>query len=164
MKKFGDFNIKGYIILVIILLLTVFITIYFYMWYKTYEKDKLGTPILDDCLRVIQYNELDNYLVENKDAIIYVSVLHDEQIRNFEKKFRRLINKNLLNDILYLNISKDLIGNYEYGDIIKKYNSNVPFIVRYKNGNIVSLYSIKDNNYDVNLLKEYFIKEGVIND
>ena len=31
---------------------------------------------------------LDNYLVENPDTIVYVSVLEDEVIRDFEKEFK----------------------------------------------------------------------------
>ena len=56
---------------------------------------EIGEPIinfyaesLDKYMSVINYNELDNYIVENPDTIIYVSVLEDEKIRGFEKKLK----------------------------------------------------------------------------
>ena len=94
MKKEKEIPLKNYILLSIVLILTIVVVIYFFLWKNTYEKSKLQTPILDDYLLVINYNELNNYLVENKDAIIYVSKLNDESIRLFENKFKNIINKN----------------------------------------------------------------------
>ena len=89
MKKEKEIPLKNYILLSIVLILTIVVVIYFFLWKNTYEKNKLQTPILDDYLLVINYNELNNYLVENKDAIIYVSKLNDESIRLFENKFKK---------------------------------------------------------------------------
>ena len=95
MKKEKEIPLKNYILLSIVLILTIVVVIYFFLWKNTYEKSKLQTPILDDYLLVINYNELNNYLVENKDAIIYISKLNNENIRLFENKFKNIINKNL---------------------------------------------------------------------
>ena len=67
MKK--EIPLKNYILLSIVLILTIVVVTYFFMWENTYEKSRLQTPILDDYLLVINYNELNNYLVENKDVI-----------------------------------------------------------------------------------------------
>lgn len=135
---------------------------------NTYEKSKLQTPILDDYLLVINYNELNNYLVENKDAIIYVSKLNDESIRLFENKFKNIINKNNLNNkILYLDLTEELKENNIVKEINKKYGkemTEVPTIVIIKDGKISSSYNIKENKYNIKLLEKYLEKEDVIND
>ena len=122
MKKEKEIPLKNYILLSIVLILTIVVVIYFFLWKNTYEKSKLQTPILDDYLLVINYNELNNYLVENKDAIIYVSKLNDESIRLFENKFKNIINKNNLNNkILYLDLTEELKENNIVKEINKKY-------------------------------------------
>ena len=140
MKKEKEIPLKNYILLSIVLILTIVVVIYFFLWKNTYEKSKLQTPILDDYLLVINYNELNNYLVENKDAIIYVSKLNDESIRLFENKFKNIINKNNLNNkILYLDLTEELKENNIVKEINKKYGkemTEVPTIVIIKDGKI----------------------------
>ena len=168
MKKEKEIPLKNYILLSIVLILTIVVVIYFFLWKNTYEKSKLQTPILDDYLLVINYNELNNYLVENKDAIIYVSKLNDESIRLFENKFKNIINKNNLNNkILYLDLTEELIENNIVKEINKKYGkemTEVPTIVIIKDGKISSSYNIKENKYNIKLLEKYLEKEDVIND
>lgn len=168
MKKEKEISLKNYILLSIVLILTIVVVIYFFLWKNTYEKSKLQTPILDDYLLVINYNELNNYLVENKDAIIYVSKLNDESIRLFENKFKNIINKNNLNNkILYLDLTEELKENNIVKEINKKYGkemTEVPTIVIIKDGKISSSYNIKENKYNIKLLEKYLEKEDVIND
>ena len=45
------------------------------------------------------YNELSDYVVENPNTIVYVSVLENEEIREFEKKFKNFINKKTKNKV-----------------------------------------------------------------
>lgn len=168
MKKEKEIPLKNYILLSIVLILTIVVVIYFFLWKNTYEKSKLQTPILDDYLLVINYNELNNYLVENKDAIIYVSKLNNENIRLFENKFKNIINKNNLNNkILYLDLTEELKENSIVKEINKKYGkemTEVPTIVIIKDGKISSSYNIKENKYNIKLLEKYLEKEDVIND
>lgn len=168
MKKEKEISLKNYILLSIVLILTIVVVIYFFLWKNTYEKSKLQTPILDDYLLVINYNELNNYLVENKDAIIYISKLNNENIRLFENKFKNIINKNNLNNkILYLDLTEELKENNIVKEINKKYGkemTEVPTIVIIKDGKISSSYNIKENKYNIKLLEKYLEKEDVIND
>lgn len=168
MKKEKEIPLKNYILLSIVLILTIVVVINLFLWKNTYEKSKLQTPILDDYLLVINYNELNNYLVENKDAIIYISKLNNENIRLFENKFKNIINKNNLNNkILYLDLTEELKENNIVKEINKKYGkemTEVPTIVIIKDGKISSSYNIKENNYNIKLLEKYLEKEDVIND
>lgn len=157
--------LKNYILLFIILLLSIFGALYFYLWHSAYQVARINTPIIGDYLEVIQFNELDNYLVENKDAIIYVSVLNDYEIRKFENKFKRFINKYSLNNaILYMDITNDLSNNISHKKINDNYGLNFPYIIVFNNGSVQYIFNIKDNNYDIEAVKKFLVEKGVIND
>lgn len=162
MKKEKEISFKNYIILAVILIFTILLVVYLFNWQSIYQKNKLQEPILDKYLMVINYNELDDYLVENKEAIVYVSVLNDEKIRMFENKFKNLIIKNDLNNkVLYLNLTNESV------EINKKYLSNlsdVPTLIIFDEGKVVESYSIKDNNYDIKAFEKFLKKEEIIND
>lgn len=162
MKKEKEIPFKNYIILAVILIFTILLVVYLFNWQSVYQKNKLQEPILDKYLMVINYNELDDYLVENKEAIVYVSVLNDEKIRMFENKFKNIIIKNDLNNkILYLNLTNESV------EINKKYLSNlseVPMLIIFDEGKVVESYSIKDNNYDIKAFERFLEKEEIIND
>ena len=117
MEKERKIPFKNYLLLAVILILTIIVAIYFFIWHNNNEENNLKLPIMDKYLRVINYNELDNFLVENKDSVISE-------------------NKNI----------------------------QVPSIIVYKNGEIISYFNIEENNYNINLLKEYLIEEGIIKD
>ncbi|MGM9881399.1 MAG: DUF6568 family protein [Bacilli bacterium] len=171
MEKEKNIPLKNYIILAAILILTIILVIYFYMWYENYESTKLTSPIMDEYMQVINYNELNDYLVENKNSVIYVSVLDSKEIRNFELKFKKFIRDNSLdNSILYLNLTEELKDNKIVKELKNKYKlddldiTNVPAIIIFKDGNITSIYNIKDDDYNIDKLKSYLEKERVIED
>lgn len=160
MEKNRNIPFKNYILLAITLILTVIVVIYFFMWHSNNEENNLKTPIMDKYLRVINYNELDNFLVENKDSVIYISKLNNKEVRDFEKRFKLLINDySLNNDILYLDLTDKNTSKLKLGD--KKIN--YPAILIYKNGEIISYFDINKNNYSIDLVKQYLIEEGIIN-
>ena len=152
---------KNYFYLALILLGTMLLLIYLYKWYETYNDSRLHTNIMGEYLTVINYNELDNYIIENKNAVIYVSILGNEDINKFEKKFKSIIAaNNLKNDILYLDISDENMAS-----ATKKLNidENLPYLVVYTNGVITDTYSINDNNYSNDKIEKYLNRIGVIN-
>lgn len=151
---------KNYIYLFLILLGSLLLLLYIYTWYDAYNENRLNTSIMDKYLTVINYNELDNYIIENKNAVIYVSILGNEDISKFEKKFKNLVYEhNLKNDILYLDISNENIS-----IATKKLNidEEFPYLVVYTNGVITDTYSINDNNYSNAKIEKYLNRIGVI--
>lgn len=162
MKKEENVPFRNYVILAIILILSIAAIIYFYKWYDAYENASLNTSYMDKYLRVINYNEFDNYLMENKDAVLYISVLSDEKTRLFEKKFKNIVNANSLNNsILYLNLDEKE-GNRKFFNI---YNLNsFPCIVIFRDGKVKNIYSVKNNNYSIDDLNNYLESEGIIDD
>lgn len=149
---------KNYIYLGIILLVSILILFYAYRWYETYKESKLNIGIMNDYLTVINYNELDDYIIENKNAIIYVSILGNEKINKFETSFKNVImDNNLKNSILYLDItnenSKDIQNKLQI-------DTDLPYIVVYTNGKITDTYSIADNKYNTKKIVKYLNRIG----
>lgn len=156
---------RNYVILGIILVASIFLVCYFYWWFHIYDENRLNTPIMDKYLQVINYNELDSYLSENGSAIIYVSVLGNETVRDFEDDFRDVIlDYSLKNDILYMDLSDELSSNIGEG-IYSLYgidSSNVPCIMVFEDGKLVDVYDIVSHDYRVKKVQKYLVSLGVI--
>lgn len=154
--------VKNYIILGIVTLVTLFILYYFYLWVDVYKESKMNIPIMDRYMTVINYNELDSYIVENPNTIIYVSVLENEEIREFEKQFKnKYKNKEINNDVLYMNITEDIKDSAVKNEMVTKYSLNslnitdVPSVMVFSDGGLKSIYSVSYNNYDIESFTSY---------
>ncbi len=153
---------KNYLILAIVLLVSFLLIYYLYMWVDAYNETKLNKPILDKYMEVIKYNELDNYLVESPNAIIYVSILENSEIRKFEKDFKACLKSHqITRDLLYMDITEELKDDSIRTDMDMKYiannvsMTNVPVIMVIDNGALTGIYDIKSNGYDIESLKLY---------
>lgn len=151
---------KNYIFLGIVILVSMFLLYYFYMWVDAYNESKLNEPIMDKYMEVINYNELDNYLIENPNTIIYASILENKDIRDFEKKFKKLfINNEVEKKVLYLDITNEINNKDIKSNLMEKYLINsvsiidVPNIIVFDNGKLKTIYSISEDNYDVDRIK-----------
>ena len=167
-KEKREVPVKNYIYLSIIILVSILLIFYLYLWYLTYEESKLNNQIMDRYLQVINYNELEDYITENKDAYIYASILENQDIRNFEVKFKTtIISNSLKKEILYLDLTEIYNNKKLLNEAIKEYNinkkniSNVPCILVFKDGNLEKIYDIKENNYSIDGVEDFLEEEGI---
>ena len=157
-EKLRSIPTKNYVYLFLILLGSVLLLIYIYTWYETYNQNKLNTGIMNNYLTVINYNELEDYIIENKDAIIYVSILGDKEIYSFEEKFKNnIMDNNLKNSILYLNLTNENINSATKKLQIE---SDFPYLVVYTNGKITDTYNIKKNKFKTKKIIKYLHRIG----
>ena len=131
--------------------------------------------VLNKYMEVINYNELSDYLIENPNTIIYVSVLEDKEIREFEKKVKGLFKKHEIDkEILYMDITSDLNNKEIKNEMINKYNfgnynmTNVPLVIVFENGIVKNIFSASNNEYNIDSFKTFinditFTSEGDIN-
>ena len=153
---------KNYLYLSLIIIGTIFLLIYIYKWYQTYNQNKLNTSIMPDYLTVINYNELDTYIVENKDAVIYVSIVGDEDINRFEKSFKNTITTNNLKDkVLYLDLTNE---NRSNATNKLKIDENFPYLVVYTNGKITDTYKINKKKFNTKKIEKYLNRIGATED
>lgn len=157
--------LKNYLLLLLVLTVTFLLLFYFYSWYDKYEETKLNLPILNKYMNVININELDNYLIENPYAVVYVSALNNEKIREFEKLLKKSYKDNLINtELLYLDITK--ISRNDENNLRLKYSLNnlnilnVPCVLSFKEGVLDSIFSVEANGYDVNTFIIYVNQFG----
>ena len=170
-NKKREVPVKNYIFLGIIILVSILLIFYFYLWYLTYEESKLNNQIMDRYLQVINYNELEDYITENKDAYVYVSILENQKIRDFEKEFKSTIIENSLKkEILYLDLTEVYNSKKQLTIAKNKYNidnkniSNIPCILVFDDGNLTKIYDIKENNYSIDLIENFLEQEGLEKD
>ena len=162
---------KNYIILGVVIVVTMFILYYFYMWVDVYKESKVNIPIMDKYMSVINYNELDNYIVENPNTIVYVSVLEDDSIRKFEKELKNNYKNNLItNEVLYMNITDNIENKEVRNEMVTKYSLNdlsitdVPCVMVFSDGMLKSVYSVSDNDYDIERFTIYINNLNVESD
>jgi len=162
MKKteLREIPVKNYFILLVVLFGSFLLLYYFYKWFDMYEESILNRRILDSYMQVINYNELDDYLVENPDTIMYVSVLQNKEIREFEKLVKQKYRDKLIeNRILYLDITE--LSYSERNSLANKYYYNnlniidVPCVVVFNDGEINAIYSVSGNDYDIDKFVMY---------
>lgn len=165
LKKEKKIPFKNYLILAIILIITAIILTNFYLLSEKYQNNSIDTSIMNEYLKEVNYNEIEDYLIENEDIVIYITSFYNDRVKNFEEKFSNIItNHHLNNNILYLNILNELNDKKTRNTIVKEYGSTYPIILVYNSGNITSKYNIKKDNYNINKLEDFLIKEEIIDD
>ncbi len=99
---------KNYIIALFIVFIVVFLTFYIFKWFNFYEKKDMVSPLTGFC-NEIQYNELENSLVETPNSyFVYVSYTNDDDAYRLEKQIKRVIVDNeLQSKVYYLNVSNE---------------------------------------------------------
>ncbi len=116
-------QMKNYFILLLIFVLGIGITLYLTRLYHVYDEYQKQTPIIRGVVSEITNEELEHYLLENPSTVIYMCTSSDMLCRNFEKDFKKLIEKNSLqDDIVYLNLSD--IDQEEFAD---NFNNKYPY-------------------------------------
>ena len=135
-NKKKDIPKKNYFILGIILIISCILVYYINAWYSLYQYEKRGNSPITTYMEIINYNEVENYIEENSDAIIYISKSNNLKIRKFEEDNEKLFKKLELNyNILYMD-AKDVNK-----DLKIKYNVNeYPTILFFKNKRLVNKY------------------------
>ena len=163
---------RNYLILGLVILVTLILVNYFYMWIDAYKEKKLNIRILDSYMEVINYNELGDYLIENPNAIVYTSVLENTKIRAFEKELKKAFKNNEVSaEMVYLDITDDIRNSDLKQNMIDNYNinsinmTNVPCVMIFEEGSLKAIYGVKRNKYDIVAFVDYvnnirFISDG----
>ena len=146
---------KNYIIVLIITLATL---IGLYALVKIYSDSKtLNEENYLDYLSQIMPEELENYLIENHDCLIYIT---DSELTNKEIDIqvkKALENNNYVNETVYINLNGIDDSAYDkissYGIEKTRITSNTFVIIR--NSKAVKTINLNSNN--VKRLKDYIV-------
>lgn len=155
-----EISLKNYIYLFLIMVMTIGIVYYLYLWFTEYEEEVKNVSVLSNYLQVINYNEVDNYIIENDKVYLYVTNTNSD-LNDFEYELKKfIVNNNLGKDILYLDISNNYNDN-KYKIFNNEFNS-IPMFIIFNDSQIISSYYIKNNGYDIKKISDYFKSLGVI--
>lgn len=155
---------KNYIIYIFIILITIAVSIYVVVLFNNskayYEKNSVLTDIFSEVL--IQEDldigeNLNNYLLENSDLVLYISSGKNKEIKQFESEFKNyVVEKKLQENFIYINLDNiksknfvsEILNSYGNTEEIKNYAfiSDGPMIFVFKKGYITSIYNKKEPN------------------
>lgn len=98
---------KNYIIVGIIFCLSFTLILLGGKWYKNYREYQLTIPVISGYVNEVSKQEIDNYLLENNDTMIYIGKSDDNNCRTLEKDLKTFIKKyNLRDQIIYIDLNK----------------------------------------------------------
>ena len=152
--------LKNYFILGIILASSIFIVLYIN---KLYLSTKNNDNILNGFIKEIKTQEIDNYIIENPNFIIYLGYKNNDN-KSFEKKFKKLVTKyDLQKDIVFIDISQfndETFNKFckKYADKLLKKDSSLIIV---DNQKVIDVLDITIGNNDIELVKMFFKKNGV---
>lgn len=143
---------KNYIVLTLIALGVIVLCFVFMNMYNKNNKD-IYESVVKDIINEIKYEDLDNYLQENPEVVLYI---------NDSSKKNSNIEENLKDLIVENNIQQYVVYIEKDNSIVEKLNlnSNSPIFIAYKDGKMVEILSQK--KYTNDEIKNFFLRNGVI--
>ena len=147
---------KRVILLVVICVVTLSVLIIALKLHENKENNLLATSDISNYLTEINYDEIENHVIEQPSAIIYVSNSSEEKTIDFEKIFIPVIKEyNLENDIIYININETTIADPFY--------QNAPELIFYENAEVKDVVDVSTLNKSSEV-EEIFKERSVIGD
>ncbi len=115
-----EVSLKNYVMLAIIFLVTIIAVFAAKKVYENNQEYENKTNQRMNILYEIKEDDIQSYLVENRDIIIYISKSSDESIVSFEEELKNYIARNEISrEIIYLNL--DQVSSNFYTNLKNKY-------------------------------------------
>lgn len=144
---------KNYVILFCLTIGVIAVCLIFNSVYKTTNK-KEYTPIIKEVITEIKYDDLDNYLQENLDVVLYINDSSVKDNQKFEKKIKKMITNNGISRyFVYIEKDEKIVEKY-------KLNTSTPIFIAYQDGVRTEVLSKK--NCTVQDVEEFLIRNKVI--
>lgn len=141
---------KNYIKYGLIIFFTLLGCLILFIIYDNWKKYNNNVPILRNKVSEIEINDVDDYINENENILLYFGVVNDDNSEEIEKELSKMIDKNEIN-FIYVNIT-DLKNKRSYlKSFGEKYSSNktldnYPAFVYIRDGKIVDVVQ-RDSRY-----------------
>lgn len=136
---------KNYLICFIILISVISLTI---VIANLYNNRLRKTSVMYNYLSEIKRKDLNTFLLEKPNVVIYISDKYDASNNKIEKKIKKdIMNENLSDYIVFLNLTDDKLNyietiNEKYDGKLKK---RMPMIVVFEDGKIKKSYYDLEN-------------------
>lgn len=144
---------KNYIILSLMTIGVIIVCLIFNKVYK-FSNNKNYSSIMRDFISEIQYEDLDNYLLENLDVVLYINDNSTKNDQNLEKELKKIITNNGISQyVVYIEKSEDIIKKYDL-------DSNSPIFIAYQNGIVTEILS--KPYYTSEEIQKFLVRNKVI--
>lgn len=167
MKK-RQVPLKNYIILFAIVCITLILLFYFVSLYKSSEGYMKNNSLLSEFLSQINYSEIENYIIDNPNSIMYLSSV-DNKDQSFERDFKKLITDHeIKSEVIYLEVDNEILyklkNNYFNTDLKNKNVniSTIPNLIIFENGKIVDMLYKNTTQAKISDFERMFQAYGVI--
>ena len=151
---------KNYLLLFILLAVSAFVVLLIFNLFDTKKKENSSD------FKQLNFEELDNYIVENPDVIIYFTTTDSIQ-NKYYKKFKEFVNKNYItNNVIFID-NKD-ISDKDFSKFINKYlnkDTNITtkdYLIIMDEQKIYTIIPIDNENPNMDIIKNILIEIGVL--
>ena len=141
---------KNYITLTIIYVVVIALVLYAASWYQTYKDYKSTIPVLRNTVSEITTTELDHFVLENPDGVVYMCVANNNECHSFDTSLKKeLLKKGLQTAITYIDL-QDITAKEEYiNSVFQTYGdgssiTDTPLFLAFEGGKIVSYLDSTD--------------------
>ena len=143
---------KNYLFVLIMAVVVVIITFVLMNLYNANKKEVYSSYV-KEIVHEIMLDDLDNYLQEHPDAILYINT-NDETNKKLEKEIKNLIARhNIQQYFVYIENNKDITKKYKLKD-------NNPVFIAYKDGEVLETFS--QDKYTIKEIESFLVRNGVI--
>lgn len=141
---------RNYMLLALLFMLSIGLVLYFCELYKVRDAERKRVPIIEGDLQEIYSGDLEHYIVDNLDTLIYMCTANGDTCRSFERDFKKLLKKkDYSNQIIYLNLTdlnqdefiKEFNNSYHYKSALTSY---YPAFVLFEDGKIKNILQGSD--------------------
>ena len=124
-----------------------------------YNNFKNRTSVLTNKVKEIEVSDIDNYISENEEVLLYFGVIQDESSKKIEDQMIEMIENDEL-DFVYVNISNENNKKAFLKDFSKKYSDekvvdDYPAFVYIKNGVIVDTIQKESRYLEIEDVKDF---------
>lgn len=162
---------KNYVIAFLTIAVILFLSVYFYKWYKVYDEEQVRVSYLVKTntvsMQINNIDDLDTILSEApNEYFIYISYTHDKDVYNLEKKLKKVIDDYGINDVVYyVNATKLKNDDNFIKSLNEKINTNlvssIPAIIYIKNNEVVNVIQDKKKLINANDLEKILKNSGL---
>jgi len=154
-------RIRNYIICVILFVACFGLVLYLRELYKFNDAEQKKIPVIQGYISEIYDGDLEHYILENPDGVIYMCIANDENCRVFEREFKKLLKKDEYNDnLVYLNLmdvdQDKFLEEFNSKYIYKvKLSKEYPAFVLFEDGKVKAILQEKDKKLDIVKVKHF---------
>lgn len=162
---------KNYILLAVLTVLTIFIVFYMANWYTASKNYQLEDSIMKNFLGEIKESEFENYILENPEIVIYISLGNDEKTKKFDKKLKDYILKeDIKSQFIYLDgnhLSTNFLNNFQkkyFEGSLRNIYLGYPNMFILENGKVIDVLYKLNSDPNIKDVKPFLEKNGVAED